>query len=250
MNRKGFGNRPLEERSSSSFALRRNSIAGLRTSISHVVRLFVPPVILLPLDRWRVREIEPVSDDEAEGAVPFHGNGHLWIALIAHTATYAEWGMGESTDYALRLESCTVRSVETSDEWFTRTCAVHGGNDRFEGILVDLGEVGSWGRPKSYAMRHRITDYLQAPFLGERSPELVLVDGRFRVACVLSALLQGDPGMIIVIDDYVGRPHYHVLEEVLTPIAVAGRQAVYVRPDTIDATAVRALLAEFTHVMD
>lgn len=187
---------------------------------------------------------------ETEAPKVFDGGGPLWTPLLNNIQRYAEWGMGMSTEVALAETACTVRSVETSEEWFQRTAQAHHQEPRLSGILVDLGAVSGWGRPVAYRRRSRIDEYLLGPFSDSYSPELVLIDGRFRVACFAAALLNGPVGMLILFDDYVGREHYHVVEELLQPIAVAGRQALFVRPETIDIEAVSQMLVDFRHVMD
>ena len=46
-------------------------------------------------------------------------------------------------------------------------------------------------------------------------PDLVLVDGRFRVASALTAFanLAGLSDARVLVDDYTNRPHYHVMEK-------------------------------------
>ncbi len=40
-------------------------------------------------------------------------------------------------------------------------------------------------------------------------PDLVLVDGRFRVACALQAIVNTMPGVEIMIHDFFARQHYY-----------------------------------------
>lgn len=56
----------------------------------------------------------------------------------------------------------------------------------------------------------------------------MLIDGRFRVACLLAAWLAVKKKTEILFDDFVGRPHYHSVLEVL-PVArnVGDRMAVF-----------------------
>lgn len=216
------------------------------------LRLLIPPLFLLPLRAWRERKSTRLKASRASSGSPepFNGQGPLWLPLVFQVKRYAEWGMGASTEFVLGQHSCLVRSVETSPEWFSATVGLPDPGKRLTGVLVDLGPIGEWGRPLSYARRERIDDYLHAPFEDSFDPELVLIDGRFRVACFLAAVLMGKPGVVIVFDDYVGREHYHVVEIILRPVATAGRQAVFIRPDAVDRDSARALLADFKHVFD
>ena len=58
-------------------------------------------------------------------------------------------------------------------------------------------------------------------------PDLVLVDGRFRVACFLYSLLHMKAGGVILWDDYTNRPEYHSVERFLKPVAYHDEMAVF-----------------------
>ena len=60
---------------------------------------------------------------------------------------------------------------------------------------IDLGELGDWGYPTTYHHRHRFRDYVHSPWRhGSVKPDLLLIDGRFRVACFLHCLLAAEAG--------------------------------------------------------
>jgi hypothetical protein len=115
---------------------------------------------------------------------------------------------------------------------------------------VDLGPVGEWGRPTSYARRERFGDYFEYIWQGERAPDVVLIDGRFRVACFLTSVLRSAPETSLIFDDYVNRPYYHIVEEILPRREVCGRQALFVTDGGMNKSDAQALLEQFRHVMD
>ena len=43
------------------------------------------------------------------------------------------------------------------------------------------------------------------------SPDAVLIDGRFRVACLLQAIIHCKPDCILLFHDFFDRSHYHVV---------------------------------------
>ena len=114
---------------------------------------------------------------------------------------------------------------------------------------VDLGPVGDWGRPIGYTKRKRFLEYFEAGFANDFNPDVILVDGRFRVAVFLTALARAQPGTKIVFDDY-SRQRYKVVEEIIRPSEENQRQALFVRPNSIDIEKVLTLRAEFAMVMD
>lgn len=117
-------------------------------------------------------------------------------------------------------------------------------------VHVDLGELGSWGRPIDYSHRARFSSYIAAPWQFDAKPDVVLVDGRFRVACFLKSLLEAAPGTTILFDDYTERSHYHLVEEYADRTDTCGTQAKFVVPEDFDRESVTRELAAFTYVMD
>jgi len=78
------------------------------------------------------------------------------------------------------------------------------------------------------------------------SPDLILVDGRFRVACFLASLLRGTPGTPILFDDYVGREErYAHVERYVKPSQPLGRTMLFEVPDGLDKGKIAMDLARF-----
>jgi len=102
-------------------------------------------------------------------------------------------------------------------------------------IHVNIGFTVDWGIPAyTRPTRRRIQrweNYPAAPWRYFRSigqqPDLILVDGRFRVACVLESLLNLSPvnHTLILLDDYITRPHYQAVER-FADLEMVGRMAV------------------------
>lgn len=171
-----------------------------------------------------------------------------FINALDGATSFLEFGCGLSTVFVSKYYDCNVRSIDTSSDWVARV--KESVRDDIEVLLIDLGPVGGWGRPLTYDHMHQFRRYFEAGFDGEYSPNAILVDGRFRVACFLTSLLLSAPGTKIVIDDYPGRPEYHVVESILHPVFVSSRQALFERPEVLDETKVRLLRDQFSNVMD
>ena len=172
----------------------------------------------------------------------------LLVMALKDASSYLEFGCGLSTEFVSNSYECRVRSVDTSADWVAKIQAKV--NEDVEILYINLGPVGRWGRPVSYDYHEQFARYFDAGFDGGFSPDAILVDGRFRVACFLTSLLRASPGTMIVFDDFPTRPHYRIVEEILKPEIVSSRQALFVRPDSIDVSRVEALRERFTHVMD
>jgi hypothetical protein len=70
------------------------------------------------------------------------------------------------------------------------------------------------------------------------------------VCCFFTSLLQATPGTIVVFDDYINRPHYHIVEELLVPFEWCGRQAIFSVPPDLDRQRALALADRFLYVTD
>ena len=80
--------------------------------------------------------------------------------------------------------------------------------------------------------------------------DVILIDGRFRVASFLFSLINAKEGSIIIFDDYTDRSHYHVVEEILEVYKKCGRQVVFKVPKVFNKHLAEELLQKFIYVMD
>ena len=171
----------------------------------------------------------------------------LWRNSLAHAESYLEFGSGGSTQHVAREHGCSIRAIESSEEW--ATALQHSLGKRAEVIYIDLGETGDWGRPLSYSFRNRFITYCEAGFLNGYEPDVILIDGRFRVACFLTCLMRANPGTRIIFDDYY-RQKYNVVEEIVVPTSKNGRQALFEVPPELDLAKVERMRRQFLMVMD
>ncbi|HEX8206168.1 MAG TPA: hypothetical protein VF587_08925 [Solirubrobacteraceae bacterium] len=164
-----------------------------------------------------------------------------------------EFGAGGSTLLAARLGVRDVVSIESDraflDDVAGQVAAI-GGRTRLHPVHVDIGPTGAWGRPRDesrFAAWHR---YPQAGYDELRSRRLkadvILVDGRFRVACLLAGLLAAAPGTRLLFDDYTTRSKYHVVERFVKPDAVVDRAALFTLPAKVDVRAAAFALARYS----
>lgn len=178
----------------------------------------------------------------------FDGHDALFLAAIDGVKTYGEYGLGASTLWVDRHTEARIIGVDTAADWVTQTrsALTRDGHDLRH---IDVGPVAKWGRPRTYRKRRNFIQYVEGIWAGP-APEMVLVDGRFRVACFLTTLLRAQPGTIILFDDYMGRKTYHLVEEFVRPEATNDRQAAFIVPDIRDLAAIKALRDQFLMVID
>lgn len=132
---------------------------------------------------------------------------------------YLEFGAGGSTVCALKHSDADITSVESSKGFIRhlkRNPAMAFGGVRFR--WSDIGATGDWGRPKDESKKDLWPNYSADVFREQGGFDVVLVDGRFRVACGLQTVLNTDDDTIIMIHDFYNRPEYHILLKYLEPV--------------------------------
>ena len=183
----------------------------------------------------------------------FDGDDHLFKTALEKCQAYGEYGCGKSTLWVDKyFPSVAIKSVDTSRQWVTRVNSQIESSDEDVVVYIDVGKIGAWGRPQTFQKRHNFIQYAEALWIDEANFDVVLIDGRFRVMCFLTCLLRCGLGTQIFFDDYVDRPHYHIVEEFLKPVDYCGRQAVFVVDSTVtlDLQRIEAERDKFVYVID
>ncbi len=163
---------------------------------------------------------------EAEGA--------LLRDLYARAEVILEYGSGGSTVLASEMPGKTVFTVESDQAWAQMMRGWMAQNPPCEGTQVDIvwsdvGPTKEWGYPQDDSEWRRYVRYpLEVWGLkGFRQPDVVLVDGRFRIGCALATLYRTQAPVTLLFDDYVQRKHYHKVEAYLGPPQITGRMAQF-----------------------
>ena len=126
-------------------------------------------------------------------------------------------------------------SIETSNKWKLNGERKNFNNrKRLKIKLIDLGEVGDWGRPLNYDNKHKFLNYTDWIWKQKINPSFVLIDGRFRVSCFLSILKFAKNEIKIIFDDYNNREYYHHVEKYLKPVKKHGRQSLFIVPKNLN----------------
>lgn len=142
-----------------------------------------------------------------------------------------EYGSGGSTVLASDMGK-TVFSVESDAAWLDgmRTWFdQHKPKGRVVLHHANIGPTGKWGAPTGPKSFRNFPGY--ALSVWDRAdfehPDLVLIDGRFRPACLLATAFRISRPVRVLFDDYAGRPHYHDIETMLRPSRMHGRMAEF-----------------------
>ncbi|PRY74207.1 O-methyltransferase [Marivita geojedonensis] len=176
-----------------------------------------------------------------------------WVReCYSQAETILEYGSGGSTVMASEMTGKTIFSVESDPDWCQDMQAYFkrvGTNSEVHLHYADIGPVGKWGRPRSHKAWAQY--HLYPNSVWDRSdfkaPDLVLVDGRFRTACFVTALLRTEKPVTVLFDDYVRRKAYHVVERFAEPVEIRNRMARFdILPTELPRHALSDILATYT----
>lgn len=154
--------------------------------------------------------------------------------VYAASDLIVEYGSGGSTCHAAGIGK-TVIAVESSIHWLLElvaSCAERGMPGRIIPLWSDIGDTKEWGFPVDESKVKQWHRYATVPWIycdeHGLSPDTVLIDGRFRVACFVATCLAIKKPTRILFDDFASRPHYHaVLEIAPVKLDVGERMAVF-----------------------
>lgn len=184
-----------------------------------------------------------------EKDVLFDGSDALFKDLAKKSQTYFEYGCGKSTEWVLKNTKAKVFAVDTSKEWIAKVERnTKDYQNRLQIDWVDCGELRDWGRPINYSKRENFEKYAKSLWK-YGAPSLVLIDGRFRVHCCLTAFKTAPAGTMILFDDYTNRPQYHVCEEFAKIEDKCGRMVLFVAP-TDKRNIKNKIIDNFKYVID
>ena len=187
------------------------------------LKSLIPPIFIYLFKR--------LSYQSDNSNVLFDGDDFLFKEILKDAVVYGEYGCGKSTKWVLNNTLSKVIAVDTSGEWVKNIQNDNkSNNSRLNIHHSNLGDVGSWGYPTTYIRQNFFTDYTDYLWNQIEKPNVVLIDGRFRVCCFLTSLKFAEEGTQILFDDYIIRAHYHFVEKYLSPIKECGRQCLFIVP--------------------
>lgn len=177
--------------------------------------------------------------------------------LYCSAEVILEYGSGGSTVLASELSDKLIFSVESDRDWalnLQHYIDVQALPSPAIIYYANIGPVGAWGRPvdtrKWQRFHHYPQDIWDQPYF--RHPDVVLIDGRFRAACLAITRLKITRPVTVLFDDYVDRPAYHAVERLTGKPRIVGRMAVFeLMPAQLTAESlgdVMALMTQATYV--
>lgn len=161
-----------------------------------------------------------------------------------------EYGSGGSTLLAAELGK-PVLSVESDRNWadmINARLADNFASVQAQVIHVDIGKTGSWGKPVGTKGFRNYSAYALAVWdRVTTAPDLVLIDGRFRLACFCATLMRMTRPTRVIVDDFEGRPAYAPMLKLADPVLSVGRLRVFdLQPAAFPTQHLTWAIASFT----
>ncbi len=145
-----------------------------------------------------------------------------------------EYGSGGSTVLAAEMKAKTIYSVESDRKWVRKMRRWFRSNPPNTGTevnihWVDIGKTKKWGFPADRSKADRYPRYPLSIWQNEgfKHPDVILVDGRFRVGCALATAFCISRPVTLLFDDYAHRPRMHSVEEFLNKPKIVGRMGIF-----------------------
>ncbi len=153
----------------------------------------------------------------------------LLSELLQDSDHFIEYGAGGSTRFASTHPIQSITTVESDARFLDALKPYFATREPgyWNPIHIDLGSVTALGYPKTLRAQWRWMRYAISPWRVCPHADLVLIDGRFRLACALATAWYAKPGTRVFFDDYLLRPWYRKTEEFLNCVGQRRRAFVF-----------------------
>jgi hypothetical protein len=141
----------------------------------------------------------------------------MFYRYLDKATVYFEYGSGGSTyQVSLRPNIQKIYTVESDKTWMNKLNSIIKNNTKITYIYNEMGtKPHTWGYPSRRCLKSNLINYsehIRNLGIEERSKiDLVMIDGRFRVACCLKCFDIINDGCFIAFDDFLNRKKYHII---------------------------------------
>jgi hypothetical protein len=150
------------------------------------------------------------------------------LRKLTYSKHYYEYGCGGSTLLACIAgpTDLKIHSIDSSKEWVNKMLSnkcIKDSHDsgRLSIQFCNLGAVGIYGIPIDFNETAKNTwhTYSESIYFVKEKVDLVLVDGRFRLACMLQAMINM-PDAVILFHDFMERTHHNLYTAILDVVDI------------------------------
>ena len=150
-----------------------------------------------------------------------------FLSFMKPNLTYFEFGSGGSTNVASYYK-LKAYSVESDVLWHNK---LKSSNINATYITVDLKVINS-GYPGNNTTIKDWKSYFQA-YDSKYNADIILIDGRFRIACGLDIFPKIRKDTLVLIHDYENRKFYHILEKYYVKVRKWGSLSAFFKNPNI-----------------
>lgn len=152
--------------------------------------------------------------------IPHLGNNDLklFYKYLDNCTVYFEYGSGGSTYQSyIRNNIKKIYSLESDFDWHNKLkTLLMDNNDKIDFIYNEMNSnPNTWGYPGSNCSENQMINYSNQILLLDPNEiqkiDLILIDGRFRVACCLKCFNVINNECLIAFDDFLPREKYHIV---------------------------------------
>ncbi len=156
----------------------------------------------------------------------------LFYKYLKTARNYLEYGSGGSTFQAsIRPNIKNIVSVESDKLWYDKINGLI--KNKLKYYYIELNsKPNSFGHPvnASPTMMEKYSSVVKK--YKKNKFDLILIDGRFRVACALICHDYINNNCKVIVDDIGDRPHYNEIYNYYDKIDEAGRMVVFKKNST------------------
>ena len=183
----------------------------------------------------------------------------LFQKYLQKSKKYFEFGSGGSTVFAIKNGVELIHTIETDLEWIKKIKEEKLIKNKIikNELFIDYIDLNctwwkhvSWGPKNELCDKKNWTNYHKAIQKCSFKPDLILIDGRFRVASALESIKHLDNNGYILFHDYPHRKQYHVVEKFLKRVAKKKSLRVFKPKDNINFEELNKTINQYKLIID
>lgn len=171
----------------------------------------------------------------------------MFSDYVRGVSNYMEFG---ATGSALLAHSLGAKKITVIDSNLSLLERLKSKIEQNENIIIshaDIGPTKEWGVPVDQKDAYRWSSYYLDVWKSMRDkPDVIVIGGRFRVACALQAIARCGPNCIILFTDFWQRDNYYAVLKYCKIIDRIDQLAILKPLNYIDGSAIAVDVAEFS----
>ena len=184
----------------------------------------------------------------------------LFKKYLLKSENYIEFGAGGSTLYAIENNIKNISTIETDLEWIKKIKSfelIKKKLDNNELIIKYLDLECTWWKHVTWSTSSEECNKRNWPLYSKLAddckftPDLILIDGRFRVATALESIKLMTNETYLLFHDYMDfRKQYYVIEKFFDKIEKIGKLQVFKKKNIIDKEELHSVIEEYRLLID